>query len=70
MAFLVQDSITKKIKGHSQLVQWKGAVYENNEIVQEIGVHKCTDADYKQFYPSKDIKIAEYMKLKAFWCLD
>ena len=47
MAFFVQDSLTKKIKSNSNLVEWKGVVLENGKAVQEMGVHRCTDDDYE-----------------------
>jgi hypothetical protein len=58
------------------LVDWHVLVVKKNttEVVEnEVGVHKCTQQDFDEFYPVKESQknIIETLKArKAFFCMD
>jgi len=47
--------MTGKPKNDRAYVEWYGGIFESDgtkeTMVQKIGVHTCTEADMKKFYP-------------------
>jgi hypothetical protein len=73
----VEDYDTNEAKDDPSLVKIFGMIYwrdiEDNYVNQSIGVHRCTDADYKMFHPVVKDQVIIFDRLKqnrTMWCLN
>jgi hypothetical protein len=77
LAFTVRDFITRTPLSDPSKVEWLVAIIEGNgvseRITQRIGVHKCTNEDYKKFYKTerKSVNLVKALKdTNGLFCIN
>jgi hypothetical protein len=80
VAFAVKGAESDEFLDNKYYVEWKAMIFEGSynqskqAIKRNVGVHKCLESDYQQFYPlsnKNEVDIAELESLKPhLWCLD
>jgi hypothetical protein len=77
IAFGVVDYKTWEVRDDLNFVRWVVKMREGYNFITVknifLSFHKCTDADYDEFYPISESEKALYVKiraLRALYCVD